>query len=168
MKKYIALIIGVCFLNISKAEEGMWLPMLLKSLNEADMQSKGCKLSAEDIYSVNKTSLKDGIVLFGAGCTGEIISNEGLLMTNHHCGFSQIQQHSSVAKDYLTEGFWAKSKAEELPNPGLSVTFIISMEDVTMQINNAIKDAATDSQREKLLQENILNSYGIITTHKSI
>ena len=155
MKKYIALIVGICFLNSSKAEEGMWLPMLLKSLKEADMQSKGCKLSAEDIYSVNKTSLKDGIVLFGAGCTGEIISNEGLLMTNHHCGFSQIQQHSSVAKDYLTEGFWAKSKAEELPNPGLSVTFIISMEDVTMQINNAIKDAASDSQREKLLQEKI-------------
>ena len=155
MKKYLMLIVSVCFLNLSKAEEGMWIPMLLKSLNEADMQSKGCKLSAEDIYSVNKTSLKDGIVLFGAGCTGEIISAEGLLMTNHHCGYSQIQQHSTIDNDYLTEGFWAKSKTEELPNPGLSVTFIISMEDVTIQINNAIKDVANEWQREKLLQEKI-------------
>jgi len=155
MKKFILILLCItCFQKV-KAEEGMWLPLLLKSLNEAEMQSKGCKLSAEDIYSVNKTSLKDGVVLFGAGCTGEIISKEGLMMTNHHCGFSQIQQHSSVAKDYLTEGFWAKSKSEELPNPGLSVTFIISMEDVTSQINIAIKDAANESQREKLLQEKI-------------
>jgi hypothetical protein len=155
IKKCLVLMIGVCFLNLSKAEEGMWLPILLKSLKEADMQSKGCKLSAEDIYSVNKTSLKDGIVLFGAGCTGEIISKEGLLMTNHHCGFSQIQQQSSVEKDYLTEGFWAKSKSEELPNPGLSVTFIISMDDVTNQIKQTIKDADNESLREKLLQEKI-------------
>jgi hypothetical protein len=155
MKKFTLILLCItCFQKV-KAEEGMWLPLLLKSLNEAEMQSKGCKLSAEDIYSVNKTSLKDGVVVFGAGCTGEIISKEGLMMTNHHCGFSQIQQHSSVAKDYLTEGFWAKSKSEELPNPGLSVTFIISMEDVTSQINIAIKDAANESQREKLLQEKI-------------
>jgi hypothetical protein len=84
----------------AKCDEGMWLPILLKSLNEADMQSKGCKLSAEEIFSINKTSLKDGIVLFGGGCTGEIISAEGLLLTNHHCGYGQIQQHSTVEKDY--------------------------------------------------------------------
>jgi hypothetical protein len=155
MKKYIVLIISICMINCCKADEGMWIPMLLKSLNEADMQSKGCKLSADDIYSVNKTSLKDGIVLFGAGCTGEIISDEGLLMTNHHCGYSRIQQHSTVEKDYLTEGFWAKSKIEELPNPGLTVTFIISMEDVSDQINNVIKSAPTESIRENLLQAKI-------------
>ena len=85
MKKNIAILLSICCINLCKAEEGMWLPMLLKSINEADMQSKGCKLSAEDIYSVNKTSLKDAVILFGGGCTGEIISKEGLLITNHHC-----------------------------------------------------------------------------------
>ena len=93
----------------------MWLPILLKSLNEADMQSKGCKLSSDDIYNVNKTSLKMALCIFNGGCTGEIISKEGLLITNHHCGYSQIQQHSRVEKDYLTAGFWAKTKEEELP-----------------------------------------------------
>jgi hypothetical protein len=142
-------------INLSKAEEGMWIPTLLKSLNETDMQIKGCKLSAEEIYSINKTSLKDGIVLFGTGCTGEIISKEGLLITNHHCGYSQIQKHATVEKDYLTAGFWAKNKIEELPNPGLSVTFIIKIDDVTNIINEAIKHATTESIREKLLQEKI-------------
>jgi len=151
MKKYLVIIMTVCLFQHSNAEEGMWLPILLKSLNEADMQRNGCKLSAEDIYSVNKTSLKDAVVLFGGGCTGEIISKEGLVLTNHHCGQSQIQQHSTVEKDYLKEGFWAMSKDQELPNPGLSVTFIISMEDVTNQILTYIKDATNEFNREKLL-----------------
>ena len=151
MKKNIAILLSICCINLCKAEEGMWLPMLLKSINEADMQSKGCKLSAEDIYSVNKTSLKDAVILFGGGCTGEIISKEGLLITNHHCGYSQIQQHSTVEKDYLTEGYWAKSKAEELPNPGLTVTFIISMRDVSEEVNAYIKDANSESIRENLI-----------------
>ena len=91
----------------ARADEGMWLPLLLKQLNEADMQKKGLKLTAEQIYSINQGSLKDAIVQFGGGCTGEIISNEGLLLTNHHCGYGQIQQHSSVENDYLTKGYWA-------------------------------------------------------------
>jgi hypothetical protein len=151
MKKYIAIILLIGTFTFARADEGMWLPILLKSLNESDMQSKGCKLSAEEIFSINKTSLKDGVVLFGGGCTGEIISKEGLLLTNHHCGYGQIQQHSTVEKDYLTDGFWAMSKEEELPNPGLSVTFIISMEDVTNQILEVVKDVNSESQRDKLI-----------------
>ena len=98
------------------------------------MQEKGFKLSAEDIYSVNKACMKDAIVQFGGGCTGEVISSDGLLITNHHCGYSQIQKHSSLQNDYLTDGFWAMSEKEELPNPGLTVTFLKRMEDVTDRV----------------------------------
>ena len=98
------------------------------------MQAKGFELSAEDIYSVNQASLKDAVVLFGRGCTGELISPEGLLITNHHCGYAQIQQHSSVEHDYLRDGFWAMTREEELPNPGLTVSFLEYMEDVTEQV----------------------------------
>ena len=114
----------------AKADEGMWLPALISQRIE-DMQAKGFKLSAEDIYSVNQASLKDAVVLFGSGCTGELVSDEGLLFTNHHCGYSFIQRHSSVEHDYLKDGFWALSRADELPNPGLTVRFLESMEDVT-------------------------------------
>ena len=114
-----------------RAGEGMWLPLLLKSLNEAEMQSMGMQISAEDIYSVNKGSLKDAIVHFGGFCTGEVISPQGLLLTNHHCGYGQIQEHSTLEHNYLEDGFWAKSMDKELPNPGLFVTFIVSMEDVS-------------------------------------
>ncbi|HEX2900313.1 MAG TPA: S46 family peptidase, partial [Bacteroidia bacterium] len=117
-----------------RAAEGMWIPALLKALNEKDMKAMGLKLSAEDIYSVNKSSLKDAIVLFGGGCTAEVVSTQGLILTNHHCGFSQIQSHSSVDHDYLTDGFWAKSKDQELANPGLTATFIVRIEDVTAKI----------------------------------
>jgi hypothetical protein len=153
MKKYFIILLYIGILQNCFAEEGMWLPILLKSLNETDMQKNGCKLTAEDIYSVNNTSLKDGVVLFGVGCTGEVISSEGLLMTNHHCGYSQIQQHSTVANDYLTEGYWAKTKAEELPNPGLSVTFIISMKDVTQEVLDASLNQLPESSREKIIQD---------------
>ena len=107
----------------AKADEGMWLPALISQRIE-DMQAKGFKLSAEDIYSINQASLKDAVVLFGSGCTGELVSDEGLLFTNHHCGYSFIQRHSSVEHDYLKDGFWAKSRAEELANPGLTVRFL--------------------------------------------
>lgn len=117
-----------------RAAEGMWIPALLKSLNESDMKAMGLKLSAEDIYSVNKSSLKDAIVLFGGGCTAEVISTQGLILTNHHCGFSQIQSHSSVEHDYLTDGFWAMTKEQELPNPGLTATFIVRIEDMTAKV----------------------------------
>ncbi len=129
-------------------DEGMWLPVHLKKLNHADMQKRGLKLTAEDLYSVNNTSLKDAIVRMGTGfCTGEIISSQGLLLTNHHCGFDLIQSHSSVEKDYLTNGFWAMKKEDELPNPGLSVSFLVRMEDVTTQVLANVTDQMTDAQR---------------------
>ncbi|UYZ59925.1 S46 family peptidase [Hymenobacter latericus] len=137
----------------ARADEGMWLPMLLKQLNEADMQQKGLKLSAEDIYSVNRGSLKDAVVQFGGGCTGEIISNEGLLLTNHHCGYGQIQQHSSVEKDYLTNGYWAMSREQELPNPGLTATFIVRMEDVTGPILQGLPANMPEAEREQAVQQ---------------
>ncbi len=138
-----------------KADEGMWLPLFLKSLNEADMQSKGLKLSAEDIYSINKSSLKDGIVHFGGGCTGEIVSDQGLLFTNHHCGYGQIQSHSTVENDLLTNGFWAKSKEEELSNPGLTATFIVRIEDVTAKVLAGVADNMSDADRDKKINEAI-------------
>jgi hypothetical protein len=112
----------------------MWLPQLLKALNEGDMQTMGMKMSAEDIYSVNQGSLKDAIVHFNGGCTSEIISAEGLLLTNHHCGYGQIQSHSSIQNNLLKNGFWAKSKKHELPNDNLEVTFIVRIEDVSKMV----------------------------------
>lgn len=157
LKKIILSFVAVQFLFASfiKADEGMWLPLFLKSLNEADMQSKGLKLSAEDIYSINKSSLKDGIVHFGGGCTGEIISDKGLLFTNHHCGYGQIQSHSTVENDLLTNGFWAKSQAEELPNPGLTATFIVRIEDVTAKVLEGVADNMPDAEREKKIADAI-------------
>ena len=135
------------------ADEGMWLPSeILKKIK--DIQSQGFKLSAEDIYSVNKSSLKDAVVRFGGGCTGELISPEGLLITNHHCGFGQIQSHSSVEHDYLKDGFWAMSKAEELPNPGLSVSFLEYMTDVTDQVLKGYKTKMTEEKRNELIAKN--------------
>ncbi len=136
------------------ADEGMWLPLLLKKYNEADMQSKGLKLSAEDIYSVNNASLKDAVVRFGGGCTGELISAGGLLLTNHHCGYSSIQNHSTVEKDYLKDGFWAMDRNEELPNSGLTATFLVRMEDVTEQVLEGVTDEMSESQRESIITVN--------------
>jgi hypothetical protein len=137
------------------ADEGMWIPMLIEKYNIKLMQEKGFKLSAEDIYSVNKACMKDAVVLFGGGCTGEIISADGLLITNHHCGYSQIQKHSSLDHDYLTNGFWAMSREEELPNPGLTVTFLKRMEDVSAKVLNGITDSMDDVQSEKQVNSNI-------------
>ena len=118
----------------SFADEGMWIPSLLGEKKLDDMRKKGLKLTAEDIYSINQSSLKDAIVLFGRGCTGAIVSEEGLLLTNHHCGFGSIQRQSSLEHDYLTDGFWAMSREEELPNAGLTVTLLIRMEEVTNKV----------------------------------
>lgn len=130
-----------------KADEGMWLPFLVQKLNIEQMHELGLQLSAEDIYSINRSSLKDAIVQFGEGCTGEIVSPEGLLFTNHHCGYGQIQYHSSVEHDYLTDGFWAMSKAEELPCPGLTVKFLVRMEDVSSQVSAALNDDMGEGER---------------------
>lgn len=140
---------------ILRAGEGMWLPQLLKLLNEKEMQSMGMKITAEDIYSVNKGSLKDAIVHFGGFCTSEIISPNGLLLTNHHCGYGQIQSHSTVENNLIKNGFWAKSHKEELPNPGLTATFIDYIDDVTSKALNGINDKMTATDRQSLIDKNL-------------
>ena len=144
----------------SLAHEGMWLPNTLASLVIDDMHDAGLKLSAEEIYSINQSSLKDAIVLFGGGCTAEVISDQGLILTNHHCGYSQIQYHSSLENDYLKNGFWAMNRDEELANPGLTATFVVRVEDVTDDIMAAVeglsgrdRDIALAQQAQKLQQE---------------
>ena len=134
--------------NPLRADEGMWLLSLLEGYTIEDMQSKGFKLTAEDIYSVNQACLKDAVVIFGGGCTGEMISGEGLVLTNHHCGYGAIQSHSTVEKDYLTDGFWAMSREEELPNERLSVQFLRYMKDVSEQALSGVSE-----EDEKELQE---------------
>jgi hypothetical protein len=138
-----------------KADEGMWLPLLLKELNEKSMQMSGLQLTAEDIYSINKSSLKDAIVHFGGGCTAEMVSSQGLLLTNHHCGYSQIQSHSSVDKDYLKNGFWALDKSQELKNPGLTATFIVRIEDVTEKITKGLNPNADPLEQARHIQNAI-------------
>lgn len=138
-----------------RAGEGMWLPQLLKLLNEKEMKSMGMKLSAEDIYSVNKGSLKDAIVHFGGFCTSEIISSNGLLLTNHHCGYSQIQSHSSVENNLLKNGFWAKNLKEELPNPGLTAIFIDNIDDVTTRALEGVISNMSPSERQSAIDKNI-------------
>ncbi|NOR87346.1 MAG: serine protease [Bacteroidales bacterium] len=156
MKKFIilifALLIGLT--PALKADEGMWVPMFLKQLNIKDMKKAGFKLSAEDIYSVNKSSLKDAIIVFGGGCTGEIVSPEGLIFTNHHCGYGSIQKVSTIEHDYLTDGFWSKNKAEEIPIEGLTVKFLVSMDDVTTKMFEGISDTMTEGQRNQVLADN--------------
>ena len=129
------------------ADEGMWLPSLIGERIK-DMQAKGFELTAEDIYSVNQAALKDAVVLFGRGCSGELVSAEGLLLTNHHCGYGQIQYHSSVEHDYLTNGFWAMNRSEELPNPGLTVSFLQRMENVTARIEagETVKEIVAEAE----------------------
>lgn len=131
--------------NVSSAKEGMWIPTLLQAV-EGDMQSMGLHLSAEDIYSINQGSLKDAIVHFNGGCTAEMVSSEGLLLTNHHCGYSQIAYHSTVDHDYLTDGFWAMSRDEELPNPNLVATFIDAIVDVTNEIKSSSDPESTKAE----------------------
>jgi hypothetical protein len=149
MKRLLSvLIITVLGLGYTaRADEGMWLLPLLEKLNIGKMTELGLKLSAEDIYSLNQPSVKDAIVIFGGGCTGEIVSSQGLLFTNHHCGYGQIQAHSTVEHDYLTDGFWAMTRAEELPNPRLSVTFLVRIEDVTDKVLAAVKDGMSETER---------------------
>ena len=129
----------------ARADEGMWLPSLIGERID-DMRAKGFRLTAEDIYSVNKASMKDAIVLFNGGCTGELISPEGLLVTNHHCGYGAIQGHSTVEHDYLTHGFWARDRSEELPNEGLWVRRLVRMEEVTDRL-------AAGETAEKICEE---------------
>jgi hypothetical protein len=155
MKKLFAilLILVVSFGFKAKADEGMWLLPLIEKLNMGKMTALGLKLSAEDIYSINKACVKDAIVIFGGGCTAEIVSPQGLVLTNHHCGYGSIQAHSSVDHDYLRDGFWAKTKEEELPNPNLSVTFLIRIEDVTTQVLANVKQGMSETDRTAAINE---------------
>ncbi len=146
-----AMLIG--FAGTLKADEGMWLLPLIKKLNIDKMHSMGLQLSAEDIYSVNQSSLKDAIVIFGGGCTGEIISEKGLVLTNHHCGYGVIQELSTVENNYLENGFWASTPEEEIPAPGLSVTFMKYMEDVTEKIEDSLKAGMTEPERRKKIAD---------------
>ena len=154
MKKALIYLLIFLMSGTAMATEGMWIPLLLKSLNESDMQAMGLRLSAEDIYSINHSSLKDAVVHFGGGCTAEVVSEEGLILTNHHCGYGQIQRHSSEEHNYLKDGFWAMSRDKELRNESLTATFIVRIEDVTSKVLEGIKDGANADQ---IMQDNIMS-----------
>ena len=155
MKKLLlSFIVLMSFSLQLRADEGMWIPMLLQN-NEQEMQEMGMNISVEDIYSINHSSMKDAVVLFGGGCTGEIVSDQGLLLTNHHCGYSWIQYHSTVEHDYLTDGFWAMSFDEEIPCPGLTAVMLKSMEDVTERVLEGVTKDTSDEERTKIVNENI-------------
>ena len=155
MKKLVFTLLTSLFALSAMADEGMWLLPYLKKMNEKDMQSMGCKLSAEDIYSMNKSSIKDAIVIFGGGCTGEIVSKNGLVFTNHHCGYSYIQSLSTVEHDYLKNGFWAMNNKEEIPAPGLQVRFVREIADVTADILGNVPSISEGMERATLIDENI-------------
>ncbi|MBL4939789.1 MAG: S46 family peptidase, partial [Lutibacter sp.] len=147
--------VKVAIVDTREIQGGMWIPSLLEGVNEREMQLLGSKLTAKDIYDVNNSSLKDAIAHFGGGCTSEIISPNGLLLTNHHCGFGKIQEHSTVEHDYLKDGFWAMNYAEELPNKNLSATFIKRIDDVTIQIFEGVSDDMEEAVKMKLISQNI-------------
>ncbi len=155
--KNIKFLFLLLFLQTQAQQGGMWIPSLLKGMNETEMKALGMKISATDIYNTNKASLKDAVPQFNGGCTSEVISNKGLLLTNHHCGFDAIQNQSTVEHDYLTNGFWAYKMADELPNKDLEVTFIIKIEDVTAKITDGTANLPTETDKQKKIQENIAN-----------
>ncbi|MDX5448498.1 MAG: S46 family peptidase, partial [Bacteroidota bacterium] len=159
MKNRLILLGSIWFLTLFSgslsAKEGMWLPWLLSNWNEADMQAMGMQLTAEDVYSINQASLKDAIVSFGGFCTAEVISSKGLILTNHHCGYGQIQKHSTVENDLLKNGFWAMSGQEELTNPGLTATFIKYVKDVTNDILLGTTPGMDEAEFQKIIKDNI-------------
>jgi len=154
MKKILFLFLLILS-QFTYANEGMWLPQLLGQLNEKEMKSLGMKISAADIYNINKGSLKDAIVSFGGFCTGEVISDKGLVLTNHHCGFDAIQNHSTVEHNYINNGFWAKSYGQELPNAGLFVTFIVRIDDVSKEALAGVTKGMTEQERQSAIDKNI-------------
>ena len=144
-KKSLLVVVAALSIGSARADEGMWLLQLMKQQNSIDMMKKqGLKLEADELYNPNGVSLKDAVGIFGGGCTGEIISPEGLILTNHHCGYGAIQQHSSVEHDYLTDGFWAMNRSEELPTPGLKFRFVHRIVDITDLVNSKVKAGETD------------------------
>ena len=163
----IALLSVACISFSANAEEGMWPPPLINQAILDQMKAKGFALTPEQLYSTSQPSLKDAIVLFGRGCTGEIISNQGLVLTNHHCGHGQIQSHSTLQNDYLANGFWAKNLKDELPNPGLTVSILVRMEDVTAMANNGISDKMNEKEKTGAFEANIrkINTEATKGTH---
>jgi hypothetical protein len=156
MKKVILGFIAILFLSVqTKADEGMWLPQLLQMLNEKEMRKMGMKLRAKDIYDINKSSLKDAIVSLGGFCTAEVISDKGLILTNHHCGFDAIQNHSTLENNYIKNGFWAANNNAEIKNPGLFVSFIINIEDFTNQVLSGVSKELSEKDRQAMIEKNI-------------
>jgi hypothetical protein len=154
MIKHLLFLLPACLPMLSYAGEGMWIPLLLEDKTIEEMHAAGLKLSAADIYSINQACLKDAVVMFGKGCTGEVISRDGLLITNHHCGYGRIQAHSTLENDYLTDGFWAFSRSQELPNPGLTVSFLERMEEVTEKVLEGVSQSMPEQQRKTIIENN--------------
>lgn len=142
-------------ISLSRAGEGMWLPFLLKALNESEMKAMGMKMRADDIYSVNHGSLKDAVVHFGGFCTGELVSDQGLLLTNHHCGYDAIQAHSTLENNYIRDGFWAKDLSEEMPNPGLFATFIVRIDDVSSKAFEGVLEQMQPAEKKSIIERNL-------------
>lgn len=153
--KFLKLFLLFVFVQVSAQQGGMWIPSLLKGMNETEMKNLGMKITAEEIYSTNKSSIKDAVPQFNGGCTSEVISNKGLILTNHHCGFDAIQNHSSVEHDYLTDGFWAYKMEDELPNKDMVVSFVVRIEDVTTKVLEGVTSLATEIEKQKKILENI-------------
>lgn len=155
--KRIVLVLAMGLFSFLKAvaDEGMWLPQLLQSMNEKDMKRMGMKINASDIYNISKGSLKDAIVSFGGFCTAEVISDQGLLLTNHHCGFDAVQNHSSLEHNYIRDGFWAYNKGQELQNPGLFATFIVRIDDITTAALKDVTKGISEKERQGIIDKNI-------------
>ena len=153
--KYIKILFLLISFQLFAQQGGMWIPSLLEGMNETEMQNLGSKMTAKDIWDINNASLKDAVIHFNGGCTGEIISNRGLILTNHHCGYGAIQSHSTIENDYLKDGFWAFSDAEELPNPGMYVTFIKRIDDVSNDIFKGVMDSMNVKEKQSKIDQNI-------------
>ena len=153
--KLFKLLLLLFVIQTQAQQGGMWVPSLLSGMNETEMKNLGMKISAKDIYDANHSSIKDAVPQFNGGCTSEVISDKGLILTNHHCGFDAIQKQSSVEHDYLTDGFWAYKMEEELVNKDLNVMFIVRIEDVTSKVLDGVATISLESEKQKKIQENI-------------
>ena len=153
--KFLKLALLLFVFQTQAQQGGMWIPSLLKGMNETEMKSLGMKISAKDIYDANQSSLKDAVPQFDGGCTAEVISDKGLILTNHHCGFDAIQNHSTVEHDYLRDGFWAYKMEDELTNPNMTVMFVVRIEDVTTKVMEGVATLATEAEKQKKIQDNI-------------
>ena len=153
--RILKLFIILFVVQIHAQQGGMWIPSMLKGMNESEMQSLGMKMTAQDIYDANNSSLKDAIVHFDGGCTSELISSKGLMLTNHHCGYGEIQSHSTVEHDYLQDGFWAKDLNSELTNPGMVATLIVSIHDVTNTVLEGVSGISSENEKQKKIADNI-------------